>query len=540
MFSDSSKTASLEVVKSSQSFVSKVNAVDGLPSYVSVLSSVDSNLLPISKMDRQSMAILQLENDSIALVLLDDANKDKLFAKIKRLLEDVQLKIDEIYTCSEYVINDIYKNVFNKTEKSVGTSNKVAFDEIIKDAIKSNASNINILAIPGTKARVTFKIYKQVRPYKFFEYSDFLEMANAFYNDFDPANKQPAEFKPNNFSDASCQFEHKEAGTQTKTFMLRWSGCPAYNSGFDITIRLIETSVKTKNLNLLGYDEAALNAFDRLSRFDQGVVLITGAMDSGKTTTGSSFMSLYQKNHHEMKKDIRIEDPNEIIDPLSHPTSVFVTSKEYKNDPWEPYTKNLLRRAPDSVYFGEIRSKDVAKQVVRMAQSGHLTASTLHADDPFQSFLLLRSQYEIDLSILLLPGVLRGIISQKLVPVLCDQCALNFDQAKINIPEYLHAEIKDVYGFSINNIHFENHDKSCPKCHGYGRTGLTPIYEIFLPNKKVTMHILNGDFIQARETWNQTETEDGVTGITFSDRAMDLVKQKKLCAFFAYMKVIQK
>ena len=147
----------------------------------------------------------------------------------------------------------------------------------------------------------------------------------------------------------------------------------------------------------------------------RGLVLFVGATGSGKSTSLASLID--HRNSNDAGHIITIEDPVEFVH--SHKKSI-VNQREVglDTDSYEDALKNTLRQAPDVILIGEIRDRDTMEHAIAFAETGHLSISTLHANNANQALDRIinffpeerRNQLLLDLSL-----NLRAFVSQRLV-----------------------------------------------------------------------------------------------------------------------------
>jgi pilus retraction protein PilT len=158
---------------------------------------------------------------------------------------------------------------------------------------------------------------------------------------------------------------------------------------------------------------------DLLSEWVQrpsGIVLVTGATGSGKSTTLASMLEWV--NIHLAKHIVTIEDPIEYL--FSSKQSLF-TQREVNNDT-DSFARGLrssLRQAPDIIFLGEIRDPETAAIALQAAETGHLVLATLHSSnvsDTLERLTNLFPSGDRDSQLALLGQHLIGIICQRLLP----------------------------------------------------------------------------------------------------------------------------
>ena len=155
---------------------------------------------------------------------------------------------------------------------------------------------------------------------------------------------------------------------------------------------------------------------EKLVMRKRGLVLVTGATGSGKSTTLASMLNY--RNENATGHILTIEDPLEFLH--AHKLSV-VDQREVGIDThsYEEALKNALREAPDVIMIGEIRDRNTMKQAIAYAETGHLCLSTLHANNANQAMERVinffpeeaHRQRLVDLGL-----NLAGVVSQRLIP----------------------------------------------------------------------------------------------------------------------------
>ncbi|HWB21717.1 MAG TPA: PilT/PilU family type 4a pilus ATPase [Gaiellaceae bacterium] len=157
-------------------------------------------------------------------------------------------------------------------------------------------------------------------------------------------------------------------------------------------------------------------AVERLADEHRGLVLVTGATGSGKTTTLAAMID--HINRTRRSHIVTIEDPIEV---LHDDQESIVNQREIGLDTesFEQALRRALRQDPDTIMIGELRDAETAQTALQAAESGHLVFSTLHTVDAAETIARLveffpeAKQQQIRS---ILAGVLRGVISQRLLP----------------------------------------------------------------------------------------------------------------------------
>ena len=166
-----------------------------------------------------------------------------------------------------------------------------------------------------------------------------------------------------------------------------------------------------------GFDDLHLPpGVARLAREQRGLVLVTGATGSGKTTTLAAMLD--EINRTRRQHIVTIEDPIEVLHP---DRSCIVNQREVGLDTesFEQALRRVLRQDPDVILIGELRDAETAQVALQAAESGHLVFSTLHTLDAAETigrmveFFAPEKQPQV---VAILAGVLRGVVSQRLLP----------------------------------------------------------------------------------------------------------------------------
>src|SRR4051812_35631899 len=154
----------------------------------------------------------------------------------------------------------------------------------------------------------------------------------------------------------------------------------------------------------------------RLAEEHRGLVLVTGATGSGKTTTLAAMID--HINRTRQSHIVTIEDPIEILHP-DHKSIVNQREIGLDTEDFGQALRRALRQDPDTILIGELRDAETAQTALQAAESGHLVFSTLHTVDAAETIGRLieffpEGKQQLVRSVL--AGVLRGIVSQRLLP----------------------------------------------------------------------------------------------------------------------------
>ena len=184
------------------------------------------------------------------------------------------------------------------------------------------------------------------------------------------------------------------------------------NEGEKVVIRILDYSKSLEGLASLDFSPSNLEKVYRMISVPNGIVLVTGATGSGKSTTTYSMLQELNKEHTNI---ITVEDPIEMN--IEGINQVQVNSDIGLD--FATVLRSILRQDPNIILIGEIRDSETAKIAVRASITGHLVLSTIHTNN---SLSTIERLLDMDVERYLLSSALEGIISQKLARRLCPHC----------------------------------------------------------------------------------------------------------------------
>ncbi|MBD9085203.1 type II/IV secretion system protein [bacterium] len=246
---------------------------------------------------------------------------------------------------------------------------------------------------------------------------------------------------------------------------LRVSCLPTIN-GEKIVIRILDYSMSTSGLESLGFSEKNYEKISKMINLPNGIILVTGATGSGKSTT---VYAILQKLNKEDTNIITVEDPIEMniegVNQVQTNSEIGLT--------FATALRSILRQDPNVIMIGEIRDTETAKIAVRASITGHIVLSTIHTNNSLNTIERL---LDMDVERYLLASALTGIVSQKLARRLCPKC-----RAKKKTNEYEKQLFKKVLHKDVEEIWTT---EGCEEC-GNGYSGRIAIQEVLLVNQEI-------------------------------------------------------
>ena len=278
---------------------------------------------------------------------------------------------------------------------------------------------------------------------------------------------------------------------------LRVSTVPT-GHGESIVMRILDKQNLALGLPKLGFFSDDQRTFERLIALSDGIILVTGPTGSGKTTT--LYACLDEINRPD-RKIITVEDPVEYqmsgVNQVQIRPDVGLT--------FGTALRSILRQAPNIVMIGEIRDRETANIATEASLTGHLVFSTLHTNDAPSAIPRL---LDIGVKAFLVASSVRGVMAQRLVRCICEQCkeehsATDAELRLLGPAAQQMAETQVYKG------------RGCNKCNLTGYIGRKGIFEIFLVTDEIQKMIFRKVGAvelraRAREMGMRTLREDGL------------------------------
>lgn len=241
---------------------------------------------------------------------------------------------------------------------------------------------------------------------------------------------------------------------------MRVSSLPT-KKGEKIVIRILDYTRSTQGIEYLFFSEENYKKILKMISSPNGIILVTGATGSGKSTTVYSFL---KKLNVKGTNLITVEDPVEME--IEGINQVQVNSDIGLD--FATVLRSILRQDPNVIMIGEIRDTETAQIAVRASITGHLVLSTLHTNN---SLTTIERLIDMDVERYLLASALSGIVSQKLARKLCDKCK-QIRETTI----YEKQLFKNYLGLDINQTY---EAVGCPECSA-GYKGRIALQEVLL------------------------------------------------------------
>ncbi|MCP3668355.1 MAG: type II secretion system ATPase GspE [Gammaproteobacteria bacterium] len=244
--------------------------------------------------------------------------------------------------------------------------------------------------------------------------------------------------------------------------------------GERVVLRLLDKQAGRLDFAGLGMIKELRDQIQELLFKPHGIILVTGPTGSGKTTTLYAGLTLLNSNERNI---LTVEDPIEYqLDGIGQTqvnTKVDMT--------FARGLRAILRQDPDVVMVGEIRDLETAQIAVQASLTGHLVLSTLHTNTASGTITRL---HDMGIEPFLLSSSILGVLAQRLVRQLCDDCKEAQPASKQEL------KLLDMDSTDAPAIF---RAKGCEKCNYQGYSGRTGLYDLLIVNEEIRQAIHNSE-----------------------------------------------
>ena len=264
------------------------------------------------------------------------------------------------------------------------------------------------------------------------------------------------------------------------------------NLGEKVVIRILDYTKSSDGLESLGFSPDNLEKVKKMIQVPNGIILITGATGSGKSTT--TYTMLKTLNTEDVNI-ITVEDPIEMN--IEGVNQVQVNSEIGLT--FGRVLRSILRQDPNIILIGEIRDTETAQIAVRASITGHLVLSTIHTNN---SLSTIERLLDMDVERYLLSSAITGIVSQKLARRICQHCKVERETTA-----YEKEVFKETLGKQVDKI--LDAGPGCEHCRN-GYSGRIAIQEVLLINDEIR-NAINNENIAREDLKKMVYTKDVTT-----------------------------
>lgn len=490
--------------------------IESLPPYRAVIE-VDP---PLSETAAKALVAVDLVDERIA-VLYARGRAGVGIQDVTRLRERLSQAYPEravfVLLVGEHVISDV--RMRRESEAEAQAQAAVLDDEsvyrddfraIIQRAVAEGVSDVH-LERQGDVARVRFHRPGGMQVVSTRSGAFMQRLCSVVYDTVaDPAAKETKyiEARPQK-TRATLRFERFRAELRIQTV-------PAFPDGSDMIIRILAVvhhdgagaRRDIPTLEAAGYLPQAVKVISDAAAMPNGLIVFCGTVNSGKSTTIANVLRRAIADADGRQKVMTLEDPPEstIVGATQVPIEMVRAALKFAGDPdpeanaYAEGIKIALRSDIHKLLVGEIRGAELALPLTHAVRSGHWTATTIHAGSAVEAVSRM-----IDLGMqpedLAAPGFLNGVVYQRLLPGLCEHCALDHGE----FPDVLRALVSEIEVFAEHQARrqarFRWRNKSgCSHCEG-GVTRRLLVAEALFPDDEMRRLIRDRKMLELRERW---------------------------------------
>lgn len=409
------------------------------------------------------------KKDYDKLVAILAPTENEFLKMVQEAGEEIQVVQDEVGVNEEELDAEINKSaLINLVEAA------------LVEGTRKGVSDIHLIPKSGNKTEIHFRVDGKLMLWHTQE-NTLPEAVMAVVKD---RSKGLDRFERERAQDGFIQREIDGHTIRFRVSVLPTVGTELKNKFESIVIRILDDRKVIRDLGKLGLTGYANTAFVKAINQPQGMIILTGPTGSGKSTT--LVAALYQVINP-TKNVLTVEDPVEYVIEGARQLKIG-----YKMN-FEQAIRSILRHDPDIVLVGEMRDKETAETAIKLANTGHLTFSTLHTNDAPSAVARL---FKMGVEPFLIAYAINIIVAQRLIRKLCDSCKRKIT----NIEEYVHScglDYKDWAGHEIYEA------VGCERCNNSGYKGRMAIHEALYFTKEVRRLI-----VRAGEEINEEEVRD--------------------------------
>lgn len=411
-----------------------------------------------------------------------------------KVLQDLTLEINELDN-QETVIDE--EAIDSEINKSLLVN---LVEGMLIEAVRRGASDIHIIPKDAQTSEIHIRIDGKLQLWHFQE-GVRPEALIAVVKD---RSKNIDRFERDSAQDGFIQRKIDDHLIRYRVSVLPIVGKDFRHKFESVVIRILDDRKVITDLTELGFEGEAKKFFLKAISKPQGMVIVTGPTGSGKSTTLTAALS------HIINPEINVltvEDPVEYIIPGARQIKI-----SHKNG-FEQALRSILRHDPDVVMVGEIRDRETADTAIKLANTGHLTFTTLHTNDAPSAISRL---YKMGIETFLIAYAINIIIAQRLIRKLCDKCKRPVKDLNPSIPLGLGFTPEEIR----QTVFYEA--VGCDACHN-GYKGRIAIHETLYFTREIRNIIFKTGKEIDEETIRARAIKDGM--LTLRAAGRERIKQ---------------
>lgn len=391
----------------------------------------------------------------------------------------------------------------NVLEAEISRSHLISlFEGALIEAVKLGASDIHIYPDSEGQIQIHFRIDGELSTWhveKRFKPEAFLSVVKDNSTNVDRFDRDIAQ-------DGFIQRWMDDVLIRFRVSVLPIASAQQDVHAESVVIRILDDRKILTDLRQIGLLDDAYARFQKAIRQPHGMVILTGPTGSGKSTT--LVAALHQVVTPKVNV-LTVEDPVEYL---------MKGIRQIKLGPrlgLEGALRAILRHDPDVVMVGEMRDKETADLAIKLANTGHLTFSTLHTNDAPSAVSRL---FKMGVEPFLTAYAINIVVAQRLMRKLCTSCRIPDPNPDFEFLRHIGFSDEDFYQATFYQA---GGFATCKTCSGNGYKGRRAVAETMLFTPKVRALILSAsDSIDEHEL-RHVAVEEGMT--TLQNAARQLV-----------------
>ncbi|MGE5679674.1 MAG: GspE/PulE family protein [Bacillota bacterium] len=413
--------------------------------------------------------------------------------------------------------NEYLKNLENIEEEFIEDPDEFSLDETLVEAeinksalinlfegalvegVRKGASDVHIIPINGRCSHIYFRIDGKLSLWHKQENT----LAEAMIAVVKDRSKGLDRFEREKAQDGYMQRNIDDQLIRFRVSILPVVGTEVKNKFESVVIRILDDRKVITDLDQLGLTGYARQAFEKSIKRPQGMIILTGPTGCGKSTT------LVAALHQVINPSVNVLT---VEDPVEYAIAGARQLKIGHKMNFDQAIRSILRHDPDIVLVGEIRDRETADIAIKLANTGHLTFTTLHTNDAPSAISRL---YKMGIEPFLLAYAINIIVAQRLIRVLCE-CkrkkenisAKFFKNLGLNPDEWMKYGIYEAAG--------------CDKCHMSGFKGRMAVHEALYFTREISHQIFNSGIEIDEDKIRQIAKEQGT--LTLRESGFEKVK----------------
>ena len=358
------------------------------------------------------------------------------------------------------------------------------------EAVRQGVSDIHIIPQEGNRTEFHFRTDGKLQPW----YTQEATKPEAVIAVVKDRSRGVDRFERDQAQDGFIQRQVDGHLIRFRVSILPIAGSQPERKFESIVIRIIDDRNVITDLAELGLQSASLKAFNAAITRPQGMVILTGPTGSGKSTT--LIAALYSVINPAVCV-LTVEDPVEFM--IRGARQIKIGNHLH----FEDAVRAILRHDPDIVMVGEMRDLETAETAIKLANTGHLTFSTLHTNDAPSAISRL---YKMGVEPFLIANAINIVVAQRLIRTLCKECKGPVP------PEEVEREGLLLAGLAEEQFEEATFHKpvGCPECNETGYRGRAGIHETLLFTREIRQLIVkSGDSVD-EETIRELAVSQGM------------------------------